>query len=198
MKKTTLLALLLCSTAFADVLPLKKSEAKKSDPQAQMMAEMAKYSTPGEQHKKLVDALAGKWTLASKFYMAPGKPMESTGTASAEATMGGRYVEEYITATMMGQPFSGEAHIGFDLIKKKYVWSWVDNAGTGIEYAEGSADPTGKVITFKSEEMDPQTLKAKPVKFVLRLDSDKKHSWEEYDVVGGKDVKKFEVVYTRK
>jgi hypothetical protein len=177
----------------------KKPEAKApaGDGAKEMEAVIAKYSTPGEQHKKL-EALVGNWTAAAKFWMGPGKPVESTGTAEIKAVLGGRFYQETYSGTFMGKPFSGMGMTGFDLVKNKYVTSWTDTMTTWMENAEGTADAAGKVITMTSQGFDFQTQKPKTTKWVIRIESDKKHVTEFYETVNGKEMKTGEVVYTRK
>jgi hypothetical protein len=192
-------AALLSSTARAEK-PEKKAEAKApagGDHAKEMEAMIAKYSTPGEQHKKL-EALAGSWTAAAKFWMGPGKPVESTGTAEIKAVLGGRFYQEMYTGTFMGKPFSGIGMTGFDLAKNKYVTAWTDTMTTWMENAEGTADAAGKVITMTSQSFDFQTQKPKTTKWVIKIESDKKHITEFYETVNGKEMKTGEIVYTRK
>jgi len=162
-----------------------------------MMAEMQKLAAPGAEHKALAP-LAGSFTAQVKMWMGGPKPVENAGTAEGKAIMGGRYVEELFTGTVMGQPFEGRGLIGYDNAKKKYVWTWIDTMSTAISTAEGTADATGKVITLKGESYDPSTKKMSPVKYVFHIESDKKHAFETWETVNGKEARTMEVVYTRK
>ena len=59
--------------------------------------------------------------------------------------LGGRFLEERVQSSFMGQPFSGIGYTGYDNVKKKYVSTWMDNMGTMIMVMEGTPDPAGKV-----------------------------------------------------
>ena len=45
-------------------------------------------------------------------------------------------------------PIEGIGYRGYDNFKKKYVQFWVDSGGTGIYYSEGTADESGRVVTY--------------------------------------------------
>src|SRR3989442_393914 len=68
----------------------KPAAAGKMDEKA-MMELMAKYSTPGPEHKAL-EQFVGTWDTTAKMWMAPGAPpQETTGTAENKMTLGGRF-----------------------------------------------------------------------------------------------------------
>jgi hypothetical protein len=181
--------------ALADAKGAKK-DAKKEDPNAAMMAAMAKHATPTEQHK-LLTSLAGTWTVAGKFYMGP-KPSESTSTAEVKSILGGLFTSMELTGTFMGKPFAGRGVNGYDTVQQKFVSTWVDSMGSWMMNAVGTADATGKVITWTSTELDPMTGKPVSHKMVTKIESDKKYTEEMFKVADGKETKEMELVYTRK
>jgi hypothetical protein len=123
------------------------------------IAKMTALATPGENHK-LLDYKVGKWNGHVTMWMAPGAPaMESEATSETKWIMGGRYLHEDVRGTFAGQPFEGLGISGFDNIKKKFVYTWVDNMGTGIMSGEGTYDAAKKMITSTSSMSDPMTGK---------------------------------------
>jgi hypothetical protein len=86
---------------------------------AQAMQEMmAKMTAPGPNHE-LFKKLAGEWTCTVKTMMDPSQPPVVTqSTAVVTTLMGGRYSQEQVSGTMMGQPFSGMGLTGYDNIQK--------------------------------------------------------------------------------
>ena len=101
--------------------------------------------TPGAAHKNLA-GMEGTWTAKVKSWMSPGAPpMENDGTSESKMALGGRFLEERVQSSFMGQPFSGIGYTGYDNVKKKYVSTWMDNMGTMIMVMEGTPDPAGKV-----------------------------------------------------
>ncbi|MBI2373287.1 MAG: DUF1579 domain-containing protein [Deltaproteobacteria bacterium] len=180
--------------------PAAPAEVKggKKDPMAAMQAAMEAAMTPGPEHEKL-KGMAGTWSWAGKFWMAPGAPPdESSGQSEFKSVLGGRFLEEVSTGTVMKQPFEGHGTVGYDNTKKKYVMSWADNMGTMIMTGEGTLDASGKKLTMSSEFVDPMTRKKKTVQMIRTSDSDTKFMLEMMDKVGGKPFKVMELTYTKK
>jgi hypothetical protein len=185
----------------SSIAAAQSGDTAKMDPKMQKMMEaFQKYATPAEQHEAL-KKMAGTWTAAVKFWDDPKAPaQESTGTAVFKMVLGDRYLQEDYTGSMMGQPFTGMLFIGYDNAKKKYWSTWIDSMSTGIYRGEGTADKTGKVITFATEGTDPMTGKVKKGRDVITIESDTKHTLEMYGKgpAGGKEFKMMEIVYTKK
>ena len=69
---------------------------------------------------------------------------------------------------MKDMQFKGMGIEGYDNAKKKFVSSWIDNMGTGIQFSEGTYDPATKTFTYTSEiEMMPG-MKT-PVREVIKV-----------------------------
>jgi hypothetical protein len=120
---------LLALPAHAQDKP-KTGEAPKAPSPEEMMKAWTAAATPGEAHKKL-EPIVGSFDVKTTSWMAPGKPPEETvGTSESKWVLGNRFVEENVTGTMMGQPFSGVGYTGYDNYKKKYVGAWMDSMGT--------------------------------------------------------------------
>ena len=141
------------SVAFGDEKPKEgtKAAAPAGMPsQEEMMKAWMAAATPGEAHKKL-EPVVGSFTVQTKMWMDPSKPPEETaGTSENKWVLGGRFVEQQVEGTAMGQPFSGIGYTGYDNYKKKYVGTWTDSMGTMIMTSTGTADASGKKITFWS------------------------------------------------
>jgi hypothetical protein len=123
---------------------------------AAMMEAWMKAATPGEPHKMMARS-AGKWTTTQKMWMAPGQPpMETTGTMDAEMILGGRYLHSVYKASMMGEPFEGQAFEAYDNVKKEIINTWIDTAGTGMLISRGKCDdPACKTVTITGTMPDP-------------------------------------------
>lgn len=141
--------------ASATALVVQDKKSLKDDP---MMAKWMEMSTPGPQHKML-EPLVGKWTFTCKTMM-PGMPTEeSTGTCETKWAMDGRFIQDDVKGTMMGQPFNGMSFTGYDNFKKKYVMTWLDNMNTGLMASEGTYDAATKTFTYIGECPDVMTGK---------------------------------------
>jgi len=196
-------AALLAGNALGQDRPAAKDKNEKDQAGAPDMAEMMKKweaaATPGPAHKAL-EPLVGEWDVASKWYMAPdAPPMESQGTSSTRWILGQRFLQDDFTGDFMGKPMKGLGLTGYDNLKKKYVGVWIDEGGTGIFTNEGTADAGGKVFTFHGKMDDPMTgEKDKEMKFILRLVSSDKHTFEMHDLSKGNKSLCAEMTYTRK
>jgi Protein of unknown function (DUF1579) len=173
----------------------------------EMMKQMMEMSKLNENHKLLAD-MNGNWNYAIKMWMNPdpnAKPQESKGTATRKSVMGGRYFVMDVSGKMQmpgedGKPkdmqFKGMAVEGYDNVKKKFVSSWIDSMGTGIQASEGTYDPASKTFTY-TMEMEPMPGMKQQVREVIKV-TDKDHMMLEwYENRGGQEKKTMEIAYTR-
>jgi len=180
-------------------------KAKKTAPAAgkmdekAMMEMMAKYSTPGAEHKKL-ESFVGSWDTTVKMWMDPNAPaQESKGKAENKMALGGRFLEQNYEGTFMNQPFTGMGYTGYDLYKKQYVGAWMDSMGTTIMSSTGTADPSGKTMTFTGTMDDYMTGKKANFKEVITVVDDDHHTFEMWwPAPDGKMFKTMEINYTRR
>ena len=173
-----------------------------------MMQQMMEMSKLNENHK-LLTSLDGTWDYKIKFWMNPdpnAKPDESAGTATRKSIMGGRYVVMDVAGPMKmpGEDgkmktvqFKGMGLEGYDNVKKKFVGSWIDSMGTGIEFSEGTYDASSKTFTYTSEiEMMPG-MKSQ-VREVIKVADNSHMTLEWYENQGGQEKKTMEINYTKK
>jgi len=175
---------------------------------ADMMKQMMEMSKLNENHK-LLSSLDGNWDYTIKFWMNPdpsAPPQESKGTATRKSIMGGRYVTMDVSGKMQmpGEDgkmkdvmFKGMGMEGYDNVKKKFVASWIDNMGTGIEFSEGTYDPATKSFTYTSE-MEPMPGMKTSVREVIKVTDDSHMMLEWYENQGGQEKKTMEINYTKK
>jgi len=175
--------------------------------EAQMMNQMMELSKLNENHK-LLASLDGTWNYTIKMWMNPdpnAQPQESKGTAVRKSIMGGRYFVMDVTGKMqMPGPdgkmkdvtFKGMGLEGYDNVKKKFVESWIDNMGTGIESAEGTYDPGTKTFNYTAE-IEPMPGMKQQVREVIKIADKDDMSLEWYENHGGQERKTMEINYTR-
>jgi Protein of unknown function (DUF1579) len=175
---------------------------------ADMMKQMMELSKIGENHK-LLSSLDGNWDYTIKLWMNPdpnAKPQESKGTATRKSIMGGRYVTMDVSGNMQmpgedgkmkTMQFKGMGMEGYDNVKKKFVASWIDNMGTGIEFSEGTYDPATKSFTYTSE-MEPVPGMKTSVREVIKVTDNNHMMLEWYENQGGQEKKTMEISYTKK
>jgi hypothetical protein len=175
----------------------KSNQPQMTAEQMAMMQAMVKAGTPGPQHEQL-KMLAGKFDADVTMQMDPSAPpMTSKGTENNEMLFDGRYLKQDFAGEMMGQPFKGMGITGFDNQKQKFFMTWIDSMSTMIMMADGSADDSGKVITFKGECECPGTKEKMQMRQVVTIQDKDHHTYESYQTKDGKEAKVMEIKYTR-
>ncbi len=167
-----------------------------TDPMMKLMQEM---SAPGKEHETL-KPLVGSFTCTTKIHGAPGgEPVESTGTVERKWILGNRYIQEEVKATMMGMPFEGFGVMGYDKLQKFYHAFWIDSMGTGTWSSTGTADASGKVISYTGENFNPMFGQKIKERSTVELLDNNKHTVKMYAPgPDGKEMLTFEMSCTRK
>ncbi len=197
-RKLFLSVAILVSAAFFSANVMSQEGQKKPDMSMGMGPEVMARIMPNQHHKHL-EPMAGTWNVKSKFWMFPGgEPQEAGGKSVKTMILGGRYLEEKYEGNAMGMPFSGVGILGYDNMKKKFSSSWIDSLSTTMMIALGTADASGKTITFVSEDDDPFTGSRKKHRTVYTIINNDKHIMEMFEMADGKEFKNMEIVYTRK
>ena len=211
---TILFAILIATPAFAQTsgespaAATSSAAAPSGQPNMQeMMKQMMEMSKLNENHKLLTD-LDGNWIYTIKFWMNPdpnAPPQQSKGIATRKSVMGGRYVMMDVAGRMQmpgedgkmkDMQFKGMGVEGYDNVKKKFVASWIDNMGTGIQFSDGTYDPATKTLTYTSE-MEPVPGMKMPVREVIKVADNNHMTLEWYENHGGQEKKTMEIDYTR-
>lgn len=168
-----------------------------SPEQAAMMAAWQKAMTPGPQHVMLAK-MAGEFTLEVKSTMAPGaEPEVSSAHSSRRMILGGRYLEETVSGSTMGQEFEGRALTGFDNTSGTWFSTWVDSMSTGIMTSAGEWDLGTGVGTFHGEFNDPMTGQVQKSRTVIHLLEGGNEKMEMYMLTDSGEFKSMEILYTR-
>ncbi len=164
------------------------------------MQEYMKLMQPGEAHKHL-NFYAGVWDTVTKVWMGgPGTPpMESTGTSTFTSVLGGRWVMEEHTGTMMGMPYLGKGMMGYDNYKNLYVGTWYSNMSTEMLQMVGARHPKTGVVTMYGVMDEPQlSVHGRTVKYVIKQTDDDHFTFEIIDLHASDDYKVIELSYTRR
>ena len=192
-------SLLVAACTFVAGAAFSKDEKKDAtyDPASDpAMQEMMKYAMPGPMHASF-KPMEGKFKAVVKTWVAPGaEPVVSEGVSDNSIILGGRYLENKYTGSMMGQPFEGFGLTGYDN-KGKKIWStWIDNMSTKGMMMEGTMSADGKTMTCEGVADGPD---GKPMKYktVTKVVDDKTHTYTMTTMEGGKEVPWMEITYTR-
>jgi hypothetical protein len=182
---------------FTAGVAMAKDPAPSAEQQALMEAYM-RAATPGPQHASLAK-MAGEFTLTVKSYHEPGAaPEVSTGTASRKLILGGRYLEEVVKGTMMGQPFEGRGISGYDNVSGEWWGTWIDTMSTGIMISRGEWDDAAGVGSFTGEFNDAVTGKVQTSRMTSRRLPNGDEVMEMYMPTPDGEVKAMEILYKRR
>ena len=175
-----------------------KPAAKPTMDEKAMMEMYMKAATPGPEHQDMAK-LAGNWTLDVTSWMAPGAPPEkSTGTATFEPMLGGRFMRQAVKGEMGGQPFEGMGIEGFDNVSKERFGMWIDSMGTGSMMSHGKCAVGAKTCTMHATMNDPRTGKPCTVREVLTRTDDNSFTFDMYGPdPSGKVFHMMKILYTR-
>ena len=162
-----------------------------------MMAEMAKYATPGPMQTDFMKPLEGRWKTVTTTYMGP-KPETSEGMCTRSMVLGDRFLESKHSGVFAGAPFEGMELLGFDTRKNQFTSVWIDNMGTSTTVStNGSYDAATKTLTINSSFDDPVSGKPVAYKMVTHVIDSNKHVFTMVENKDGKDVTDMEITYTR-
>jgi hypothetical protein len=112
--------------------------------------------------------------------------------------MGGRYLKIFYQGTMMGMPFEGMGVHAYNNYLNKYIYTWIDNMGTGIMVSKGTLDKSGKVLTEYAVVDDIFTGEKTKTKSVTTFINPDKWLMEMYMISSQGEFKSLVVTHTRK
>ena len=186
------------SLSLVFLLATVASAQSQGDQQA-MMDMWLKMSTPGAAHQQLAQ-MVGTWDSSVKMWMDPSAPPEeSTGTSVNSMALGGRWLEQHFTGSMMGQPFEGIGFTGYDNYKKEYVGWWIDTTSTSAMTTTGTMDAAGKSMTCTGTMDDFMTGNAVQMKTVATFVDADHHKFEMWaSGPDGQMYKNMEITYSRR
>ena len=190
--------LVLAGFCLGTVLAAPLAAQEPSAEEAAMMEAMQKAATPGDPHAHLAGA-TGSFKATIKMWTDPTSPPTMTeGTSERKMILGGRVLEETFKADMMGMPFEGLGHTGYDNVTGKYWGTWSDNMSTGVTVMEGTLDEATGKGTMEGESPDPMTGKKVPMRIEMRMDDGKEVNDFYMTGPGGEMMKTMEIVYERR
>ena len=186
-----------CMTMVVGVAFAAENEAadKAGKAHQEMMEMMMKAGAPGAAHE-MMKKCEGTWKASVKSWEGPGDPMLSEGTAEFKMILGGRFLEQKFTGTMMNMPYEGYGLSGYDNMKKMYTTTWFDNMNTSAMNATGSYSEAKKTLTYKASSIG---MDGKPmnVRMTNVMPDDNTQVFTMYGVDKGKEMKMMEITYTR-
>ena len=193
LKKIPAAALFACLCVAGSALPQQATSNQNA-----AMREMMQRMMPGDGHK-IFSKMAGKWTHKMKVWnsTAPNAPpMESTGESESKLVLGGRFLLEETTGSVMRMPMQRMSILGYDNFTKTYTLIFYSSMETATNIATGTMDAEGKILTLRGEFTEPQGKYG--FKNVVRMESNDIHVFESYRIMpDGTEMKIIEQVSTR-
>ena len=160
--------------------------------------EMMKRMMPGDAHK-IFARMVGKWRGTMRIWNSSqpdAPPMESATESESRLVLGGRFVLEEASGTVMRMPMQRMSILGYDNALEQYTLIFYSSFETATNTAMGTANADGNVITLRGEFDEPEG-KA-PFKNIMRLENEDVHVFESYKILpDGKELKLVEQVMTR-
>lgn len=167
--------------------------------QKAMMDAWTKAGTPGAEHARLGEQLAGTWNATMTMWMDPAAPpMTETGTSTNSMVLDGRHVHMAFKGQFMGRPFTGFGTTGYDNTLRRYTSTWVDNMSTAVMIALGDYDAATGTYTFRSEMADPAAGgKPIPIRETLQVIDADNHVMEMFETRDGAEARTMRIEYRR-
>jgi len=89
---------------------------------------MPPWYAKSKEHADLAQSV-GEFDVVTEFWVAPdAPPQKAPATATRKVIMNGYYVEETFRLPMGAGVFEGRATLGYDVVRKQYVQTWIDNS----------------------------------------------------------------------
>jgi hypothetical protein len=152
-RKTLMGALVVGAVGFTAGRVFSQDGAKKEMTEEEKMKAFMEMATPAEEHKKLA-AHAGTWDCEMTMFEKGKEPQKSKGVATYSSVLNGLFVASEYKGEMGGMPFEGRGFDGYSKEKKKYFSLWADQMGSTPMILWGTADATGKTITYDGDVYD--------------------------------------------
>lgn len=173
-------------------------EKTKASKDAAMVKDLENAMTPGEAQKRL-GFMVGTFDVKVRTWVDPSKPpVESSAASVGTWVLGNRFVQNMLSGFVGGQAYHGIGYAGFDNVSKKYVATYMDDGGTGMEWYTGTMDASGKVAKMTGTTNDEVTGKPVPVEMRLSVAANGDHVTELWTAdAAGKMAKVMELQYTR-
>lgn len=187
------------STGKVEKMEDKKPETMAMPDSATMMKNWQAYMTPGDVHK-MMSKWNGTWNGEVTMWMHPGAPeQKSKSTAVNKMILNGLYQQSTHTGDMMGMPFNGQSTIGYDIHRKEFVSTWIDNMGSGIMVLKGPWDEATKTVSLKGRMVDPGTTGDVDVRETFKIIDDNTQEMEMFVMMpDGKEFKTMNIKYVKK
>jgi hypothetical protein len=152
------------------------------------------YMMPTKQHEAMIKGEEGVWDAEVSLWPGPdADPMMSKAVETNKA-LGKLWLTSELKGDFGGEKFTGQMHLGYDPIKKKYIGVWVDTLSPFMQTMEGDWDEKTMTATMMATGVDAQSGKEVTTKMVTRYKGDDEKVFEMYMPVEGQKDKWWKVM----
>ncbi len=163
-----------------------------------LLAEMAEKAAPGESHRRL-QGMVGTWDLEVESRTGPESPWQRTqGRSVCVQALGGRYVVEYWSTQLQGQPFEAMHVLGYDRLAEKFLSIWMDSFSTWPVNSSGRMSSSESVLHLSGAMRDVLAPDGRPFHLRMLFEGPDQRSMEVLDSVAGTQVPLLRVRATRR
>jgi hypothetical protein len=118
------------------------------------MSEEYAAQQPTPQHRMIQESV-GVWTVECNYFMDPSQPpMQLTAKETIRA-LGAFFTVSTFEADMFGQPFQGQATMGYDPARERWEATWCDTMSPYLFHFTGSYDDQSKQLTMEAQAPSP-------------------------------------------
>lgn len=107
--------------------------------------------------KELLQARVGTWDVDCSYFVSEGQPPIKAQATDEIRLLGERWTISDFRTEMMGAPFRGQATVGYEPGKDRWVATWVDSMTPHLFFFEGGYDASGRTFEATAEAPHPQT-----------------------------------------
>jgi Protein of unknown function (DUF1579) len=113
---------------------------------------------PTEVHERLAKR-AGDYETSSKFSFPGGKATETKGTAKINAILGGRFLQEESSGTLMDTQVNSLKLLGYNAEAGQYEAVWMYTGSTAMMTMSGKMNEATKSVEFAASVPGPKGAK---------------------------------------
>lgn len=138
----------------------------------------------------------GTWKAAVTMWMMPSDPpMVDTLVVQNEMMMNDLFFTSKYSGTMMMMNYEAVRTIGYDVVKKKFTSTFIDDMNSGIDYKEGIAN--GKTIELLGTKPDPITGKNLSTRDLITFMDASHMNIQQFEMLDGNERKTLEINLTK-
>jgi hypothetical protein len=161
------------------------------------LAAYERLARPTERHRVL-DALAGTWSVEGTTYGARGEVMKATGTSENTWILGGRFLECRLRTTVGESSVESVTTLGFDVRSGLYQAVALATIRTRMVFVQGSYYGPSRTFVLRGQDVDAATGARYVRREIIRVEAADRYVVEVFSEVPGRPpIKAFSGVYTR-